>query len=123
VLKVSPTPEVSKVLDHSNRKNRLIKGNYSKPQINIKDYEGTIVEQTLNEIDPSWEQPGDPAKGAQRIVDLLRGDWPGSEIGKKIPARLALGDDAYESVKEMYGKRLKANEEWREWSSGVNFES
>jgi hypothetical protein len=55
-------------------------------------------------------------------VDLLRGDWPGSEEGKKVPPRLALGEDAYGSVKDFYGERLKQNEEWREWSCGLNFE-
>ena len=105
-----------------NRITHWIQGNQQNHHSNIKDYDETIVGETLKFLNPSLEQPGDPAKGAKRIVELMRGEWPGSETGKRIPERLALGEDAYGSVNEFYAARLKENEEWREWSCGVNFE-
>jgi len=100
----------------------VFKGNHQEPQSRIDDYKGTRVDEVFERLDHSFEQPGDPAKGARRIVDLLSGDWPGSESGKKIPARLALGEDAYGTVKKIYNGRLQENEEWREWTCGVNFD-
>jgi len=100
----------------------VFKGNESIPKKSIGDYVNTPVAESMKILSSSFEQPGDPVKGAQRIVDLLRGDWPGSEIGKKIPARLALGDDAHGSVKDMLEGRLRENELWREWSCGTDFD-
>jgi hypothetical protein len=93
-----------------------------KPENMIAEYDDTIVGASYRHFNDSLEPPGDPAKGSKRIVDLLRGDWPGIEKGKKLPVRLALGDDVYEYVKENYEFRLKENAEWRDWICGVSYE-
>lgn len=74
-------------------------------------------------LNENFEQPHDPAKGAQRIVDLVRGDLPDNLRGKRVPARIALGDDAYGSIKDVYGSRLKENDEWKEWICGTAFDT
>jgi hypothetical protein len=68
----------------------------------------------------SWEQEGDPRKAAERIVDLGKGE--GFASGLKLPARLSLGDDTIQHLKEMYEGRLKSTEEWRPWITGTNFD-
>jgi len=100
-------------IEPGNFRTSLFTDNYKPPQAQIEDYRGTEVDETFNRLTPSFKQPGDAVKLAQRIVDLLRGDWPGLEKGKKIPARLALGDDAYGNVKEAYEGRLRETDEWR----------
>jgi hypothetical protein len=84
----------------------------------IKDYDGTPAVAVRAYLNEGFDQPGDPIKGAQKIVDLLRGDWQIPNGVNKIPGRLALGDDAFGTVKEMYGSRLKQNEEWKDWICG-----
>jgi len=109
-------------IEPGNFRTVLFQGNQSKVEPKIEDYKNTEVQETFDRLNPSFKQPGDPVKGAQRIVDLLRGDYPGSEIGKKIPVRLALGDDAFRRLKEFYGRRLDESERWRDWICGVDCE-
>jgi hypothetical protein len=87
----------------------------------MADYDGTAVAEFRQGHNDSLEQPGDPVKGSQRIVDLLKGNWPGAEKGKYLPVRLALGDDAYEYLKENYEPRLKENAKWHDWICGVSY--
>jgi len=59
----------------------------------MAEYKTTIVEWIRQNHGDVFVQPGDPVKGSQRIVDLLRGDWQNAERGVKTPpVRLALGD-------------------------------
>lgn len=95
--------------------------NYKYASNMIKDYDDTPAGFNRTNYNDSFEQPGDPAVGAQRIVDFLRGDWPGADKDKKLPVRVALGDDVYESVKERYELRLRENEEWKDWICGVHY--
>jgi len=66
-------------------------------------------------------QVGDPAKAAVKIVALLRGDV--DIPGRTLPVRIALGDDAFEDVRQWYGQRLKENEEWEDWIRGTSFDA
>jgi len=100
----------------------VLKGNRKLAANIIKDYDNTPTGANRSFYDLTFEQPGDPVKGSQKIVDLLRGDWHGATKGKKLPARLALGDDAFGSVKEHYESRLKENDEWRDWICGTDFD-
>jgi len=113
-------------IEPSEFRTELLKGpNVKKPKNGeIEDYKTTAVETTRQFYVPTYAQPGDTAKGSQRIVDLLRGDWPGAEIGSgsKIPVRLALGDHAYKNLEEVYASRLEKNKEWRDWICGCNYE-
>ncbi|PVH94150.1 NAD(P)-binding protein [Periconia macrospinosa] len=64
-------------------------------------------------------QPGDPAKAAERIVDVLRGE--GVAEGKKMPKRLILGGDTVEIVRGKCEETLKEVAEWEEVSLGTGF--
>ncbi|KAH6880689.1 hypothetical protein B0T10DRAFT_519016 [Thelonectria olida] len=57
-------------------------------------------------------QPGDVDKGVSIIIDLVRGE--GVADGKKIPFRLPLGTDCYESIKEKCEGTLRVLDEWKD---------
>jgi NAD(P)-dependent dehydrogenase (short-subunit alcohol dehydrogenase family) len=64
------------------------------------------------------KQAGDPAKAAQRIVDVLT--LSGSVAGRmEVPVRLALGQDAYEAIKDKCESSLALLEEWKDLSRGT----
>lgn len=65
------------------------------------------------------KQPGDPQKGAEIVVDLVRGE--GSAKGKEFPRFLLLGRDCYEQVKEKLEKALLVIEEWKEATQSTDF--
>jgi NAD(P)-dependent dehydrogenase (short-subunit alcohol dehydrogenase family) len=87
-------------------------------QRHIGDYDqtaGAVIAQ-LKAAD--GKQPGDPAKAAQRIVDVLT--LSGSAAGRKeVPVRLALGQDAYEAIKSKCESSLALLEEWKDLSRGT----
>jgi hypothetical protein len=65
------------------------------------------------------QQPGDPGKAAEVIVDLIRNE--GIAKGKKWPKSLALGPDSYAMIKEELKKASENLEEWKEVTSSTNF--
>ncbi|KAF8574988.1 retinol dehydrogenase 8 [Ramaria rubella] len=72
-------------------------------------------------LGPHYKQRGDPHKGAERIVDLLTGT--GLAKGKKLPACIMLGDDAYTVWKPARAASQEEEKEWREWSSGTDLDN
>ena len=58
-------------------------------------------------------QPGDPVKAAERMVDVVRKE--GMAAGKDIPFRLPLGRDAMEQVRNKCVNTLKIIEEWKDF--------
>jgi hypothetical protein len=70
-------------------------------------------------LGPNFHQPGDPRKGAERIVDLVTGT--GRAEGKALPFRVALGDEAYNVGLTTAEIRDNAAREWKEWSTGTDF--
>jgi len=56
------------------------------------------------------KQPGDPAKGAQVIVEALTGS--GRCEGRELPARLALGSDAVPAMTEILRTRQVDLDRW-----------
>jgi len=101
----------------------VFKGRQFYPKTAIDAYKDTVVGEMRNALVPALEQPGDAVVGSHRIVDLLRGDWPEhlKTEGRKLPVRIALGDDAHQLVEDWFHNRLKENEEWKEWICGTNF--
>ncbi|KAF8501242.1 putative short-chain oxidoreductase [Hysterangium stoloniferum] len=83
------------------------------PLNKIPDYEETLASFTPP------EQPGDPKKGAERIVDLLT--HSGYASGKPMPFGIALGDDAYNSISNAVDTRKVLLQEWKDWSLGTGF--
>ena len=58
----------------------------------------------------SGNQPGDPEKAAERIVDVVRKE--GMAAGKETPPRLPLGPDGLQQVRDKCLQTLKIIEEW-----------
>ncbi|KAJ3508792.1 hypothetical protein NLJ89_g5561 [Agrocybe chaxingu] len=67
----------------------------------------------------SGHQPGDPAKGAKVVVDVIKGE--GVAAGKAFPRSLVLGTDCYNAAKkEVEGERERL-EEWKGVSLSTDF--
>ncbi|KAH7371473.1 hypothetical protein BKA64DRAFT_308590 [Cadophora sp. MPI-SDFR-AT-0126] len=78
----------------------------------IADYKPTIdnVKNMLDSYD--GKQLGDPVKGAQVIVEALKGT--GRAAGKTLPARLWLGSDTAPFVLATQERQNKEMEEWKD---------
>jgi len=61
------------------------------------------------------KERGDTAKAAVKIIDFIATDPQ-----RQLPSRFAIGDDAYENVKNFHTQRLKEVEEWKELSTGTD---
>jgi hypothetical protein len=61
------------------------------------------------------KQPGDPVKGVRRLIEAVTHE--GLAQGKRLPARVALGKDAYERVGSRLARFEKEKEEWKEWTN------
>jgi hypothetical protein len=84
----------------------------------ISDYE-PVLAPTFGILNSDFCQPGDPRKGAERIVDMLTGDGFAKE--KMLPSRVSLGDDACESTMAALKSREAILRDWSTWSTGTNF--
>ncbi|KAF8862565.1 putative short-chain oxidoreductase [Acephala macrosclerotiorum] len=84
----------------------------------IPDYFPMLEEyvKTVAKID--GHQPGDPALGVKRMVDVLRGE--GEAKGKKLPLRMPIGGDAVELVKGRCEETLKVIQEWEDLSRSTD---
>ncbi|KAF9533170.1 hypothetical protein CPB83DRAFT_867136 [Crepidotus variabilis] len=87
----------------------------------IPDYKelSQKAENSLREY--NGRQPGDPLKGVEVIVDLIKGE--GSATGKPFPISLALGSDCYNTCKKTSDSYLKLLEEWKDVSFSTDFDS
>ncbi|KAK7051566.1 hypothetical protein VNI00_004545 [Paramarasmius palmivorus] len=65
------------------------------------------------------KQPGDPRRGVQVVVDVVRGE--GLAQGKPFPTSLQLGSDCYSVAKEECEKALQVLETWKEVSQSTDF--
>ncbi|TEY35142.1 hypothetical protein BOTCAL_0605g00050 [Botryotinia calthae] len=65
-------------------------------------------------------QPGDPKKAAERIVDIVRRE--GLAAGKETPPRLPLGPDGLQQLKNKCLSTLKILEDWEELITSTNFD-
>ncbi|KAI6908459.1 hypothetical protein KC318_g4376 [Hortaea werneckii] len=57
-------------------------------------------------------QPGDTAKAARLVVDLVKGE--GVAQGRELPLALPIGNDAFVKIKEQSEATLKMLEEWED---------
>ncbi|KAG5350786.1 hypothetical protein C0989_009295 [Termitomyces sp. Mn162] len=64
-------------------------------------------------------QPGDPVKGIEIIVDVVRSE--GVARGKPFPAVLAVGSDCYNVVKTESEKTMIRLEDWRDISCSSDY--
>ena len=64
------------------------------------------------------KQPGDPKKGAKIIVEALTGT--GRCVGRKLPPRLALGNDAVKCIGGVIDTNKKYLDEWADLVCATN---
>ncbi|RMY66891.1 hypothetical protein D0862_15145 [Hortaea werneckii] len=57
-------------------------------------------------------QPGDTAKAARLVIDLVKGEGVGQ--GRELPLALPIGNDAFVKIKEQSKATLKMLEEWED---------
>ncbi|RDB30241.1 hypothetical protein Hypma_007082 [Hypsizygus marmoreus] len=65
------------------------------------------------------KQPGDPLKGVEVVVDVVRGE--GVAAGKAFPTVLNLGTDCYDVVKSECEATLARLEDWKEVTTSTDF--
>ncbi|KIK63499.1 hypothetical protein GYMLUDRAFT_57683 [Collybiopsis luxurians FD-317 M1] len=66
------------------------------------------------------KQPGDPVKGVELIVDVVRGE--GKAKGKKFPRYLPLGANAAQAIREKTEIMLNVLEEWKDTTNDLEYE-
>jgi len=94
------------------RSNLLNAGHRNRAQNLIADYEGTASRQMMDGLDAvNNKQPGDIAKGAGVIIDVL--SQTGAAAGRPIPLRLVLGGDANIAVRQKCESTLALLDGWR----------
>ncbi|PPQ72404.1 hypothetical protein CVT26_003797 [Gymnopilus dilepis] len=85
----------------------------------IADYQETSerVETGLQKY--NGNQPGNPLKGVEVIVDVVRGE--GSAKGKEFPLFVGLGSDFYTVARQETAKTLDNLEAWKDVSFSTDF--
>lgn len=82
-----------------------------KSERRIKEYDETVVGKVRARLDEvNNNQPGDVAKGAKVVVDILTKS--GAAQGKEVPIRVILGKDCATGVREKMQDTLQLLEEW-----------
>ena len=65
------------------------------------------------------KQPGDPKKGVEVMLDVIRGE--GIAAGRPTPLVLGLGSDISNTIKEVCDDKLKQLEEWKDVMHSTDF--
>ena len=86
----------------------------------IADYEE--VSEALDDFSEAMagQQPGDPKKLADRIIDVLKAE--GMAEGRKMPPRLPLGKDSLAGIRAKCQATLKLLDEWEDVISSTDLE-
>jgi NAD(P)-dependent dehydrogenase (short-subunit alcohol dehydrogenase family) len=84
----------------------------------IPDYSDLINQSYAMFKATDGKQPGDPIKGVERIVDVVKSE--GLAKGKELPPTLALGSDAVAFIRQKCHEQLKLLEEWEQVSSSTD---
>ena len=79
-----------------------------------------LHESLMSIFDLHGSEPGDPAKMAERVVDLVKAE--GTASGKPLPTRIMFGRDALEEVKEECIATLKIIEDWEQVITSTDFD-
>jgi NAD(P)-dependent dehydrogenase (short-subunit alcohol dehydrogenase family) len=88
-------------------------------ETNIADYEPLVKGNFDMFRGANGVQPGDPKKGAERIIDTVRGE--GLAAGKKLPQTLYLGSDVIDQARKRSEQTLELLKEWEEVGSNLDF--
>ncbi|KAF8874874.1 short chain dehydrogenase [Gymnopilus junonius] len=92
------------------------------PQVyRIADYKqiSEQMEEALQKY--NGNQPGNPLKGVEVMVDVVRGE--GLAKGKPFPPFVGLGSDFYDAAKQESSKALACLEEWKDVSFSTDFKN
>ncbi|KAI0768358.1 short chain dehydrogenase [Irpex lacteus] len=65
------------------------------------------------------KQPGDTAKAARAIVDVIRGEGAAAE--RKVPSLIAIGSEAYNNISRELDTARKGLEEWKDLTCSTDF--
>ena len=65
------------------------------------------------------KQPGDPKKGVEVMIDIIKGE--GIAAGRDFPTVVALGSDCYEGVKAACHDTLQNLEAWKDVTISTDF--
>lgn len=79
----------------------------------IEAYKDTAWKRSVSESTNAKQQPGDPDKAGDVIIDAIESD--------NYPFRLLLGSDAIKAVSTEYENRLKEIKEWEEESKKTDY--
>ncbi|ETR99736.1 NAD(P)-binding protein [Trichoderma reesei RUT C-30] len=103
------------------RTDLLSQGNLKTTESSIPDY--AEASKAFNRLlaEKNHAQAGDPKKGVAVVVDLVRQE--GVAKGKKVPVRMALGQDAYEVIKGKCRKTIELLEDWKDVISGTDLDA
>ncbi|KAH0489903.1 hypothetical protein TgHK011_001395 [Trichoderma gracile] len=103
------------------RTDLLSQGNLKTTESSIPDY--AEASKTFNRLlaEKNHAQAGDPKKGVAVVVDLVRQE--GVAKGKTVPVRMALGQDAYEVIKNKCNKTIKLLEDWKDVISSTDLDA
>ena len=64
------------------------------------------------------KQPGDPKKGANAIIDVVKRE--GAAKNKEIPPVILLGSDCYNFVTGTLTKAIETFEDWKDISTSTD---
>lgn len=78
------------------------------------EYDAVVGEAARRQREYDGQQPGDPSRAAQAILEVVDMERP--------PLRLALGSDALVAIERADQARLKELERWRSLSASTDFE-
>ena len=65
------------------------------------------------------QQPGDPAKGVERIIEIVKSE--GGTTSKSFPVSLALGPDAVTTIRKKCADTVNLVDEWETVSSNTTY--
>ena len=96
---------------------------FTTPESQAHQSEYPVVEQTLEKFKAaSGNQPGDPAKAAARIVEVVTGEGIAGSLKGKV-LRLPLGNDCVERYEDKLQSMNKDLEMAREVAGSTGFEA
>lgn len=83
----------------------------------IDDYKTLVDGEFARFKGAHHKQPGDPAKGVARIIEMVKSDVAEGEI----PISLALGEDAVDRIRNKCTDTLELLDKWADESSNLSF--
>jgi hypothetical protein len=95
----------------------------SQPKVSvpeIDDYKGIFERFLEASATIPGNEPGNPKKCAERIVDVMKGEGMASR--KSMPSQIPLGSDALVSIKGTCDAMLKTCEEWKDLIESTDFD-